>query len=139
MRTLYRSLFTIALSAAVLCPLVSAQRRDRDRDRQDRREERGPYGRARGLVARVMRDLEQAQRMAPVAGRQRERYENAQRHLSQFDRSLERGDFDKDKLDEAIGDVHNVVRNNVLSPRSRDVLRDDLEALRSMRAARGRI
>ncbi len=136
MRILYRALFSMAVAALMVSSPANAQR---DRDRGDRHEDRGPYGRARGLVGRVMRDLERAERMAPVAGKQKERYENAQRHLSQFDESLSRGDFDKDKLDEAIEDVHNVVKNNVLSPRSRDQLRDDLDALRSMRAARGRI
>ena len=139
MRTLSKAVLTIALAAAVLCPTAYAQRDDDRHDRDDRRQERGPYGRARELVGRVQRDLTRAQRMAPVAGRQRDRYENAQRHLSQFDDSLSRGDFDKDKLDVAIDDVNNVVRGNVLSPRSRDDLRDDLAALRSMRAARGRI
>ena len=139
MRSLFKAVFTIALAAAVLSPAAFAQRDDDRRDRDDRRQERGPYGRARDLVGRVQRDLERAQRMAPVAGRQRERYENAQRHLSEFDDRLSRGDFDKDKLDVAIDDVNNVVKNNVLSPRSRDDLRDDLGALRSMRAARGRI
>ena len=139
MRHLYRTIFPMVFAAMALCPLSYAQRDDRDR-RDDRRyEERGPYARARGLVGRVMRDLERAQRMAPVAGKQRERYENAQRHLGQFDERLSRGDFDKDKLDEAIEDVNNVVRNNVLSPRARNDLRDDVEALRSMREARGRI
>ena len=141
MRTLLKAVFTMALAAAVLSPTAYAQRdddrRDRD-DRHDRREERGPYGRARDLIGRVQRDLTRAQRMAPVAGRQRDRYDNAQRHLSQFDDSLSRGDFDKDKLDVAIDDVNNVVRGNVLSPRSRDDLRSDLADLRSMRAARGR-
>ncbi len=138
MRNLFKAVFTIALAAAVLSPAAYAQRDDR-RGRDDRHQERGPYGRARELVGRVQRDLERAQKMAPVAGRQRERYENAQRHLSEFDDRLSRGEFDKDKLDVAIDDVNNVVRGNVLSPRSRDDLRDDLAALRSMRAARGRI
>jgi hypothetical protein len=139
MRTLYRAVFTIALSAAVLSPLAYAQRDDDRRDRDERHEERGPYGRARGLVGRVLHDMERAQTMAPVAGRQRDRYDNARRHLSQFDDRLSQGDFDKDKLDVAIDDLKNVVRGNVLSPRSRDDLRDDLDALRAMREARGRI
>ena len=143
MRNLNRTVFTVALSAMLLCPLAYAQRGDRDegdrRDRDERAEERGPYGRARRLIDRVQRDLERAQRMAPVAGRQKERYENAQRHLSQFDDKLSRGDFDRDKLDVAIDDIKNVVRGNVLSSQSRDKLRDDLDDLRAMREARGRI
>ena len=139
MRTLSKAVFTFALAAAVLCPTAYAQRDDDRHDREERHGERGPYGRARDLVGRVQHDLARAQRMAPVAGRQRDRYDNAQRHLSEFDDRLSRGEFDKDKLDTAIDDVNNVFRGNPLSPRSRDDLRNDLADLRSMRAARGRI
>jgi hypothetical protein len=102
MRSLYKAVFSVALSAMVLSPLSYAQR--------DGHEERGPYSRARDLIDRV-----------------------------QQDDKLSRGEFDKDKLDTAIDDVNNVLKNNVLSPRSRHDLRDDLDALRSMREARGRI
>ena len=134
MRVFFRTVCFVALLAVALCPLASAQReRERDRDWG------GPYGRARGLVERVQRDLERAQTMAPVAGKQAERYDNAHRHLSQFDDRLNQGEFDKDKLDQAIDDVNNVLKNNVVSRQSRDRLRDDLDALRGLRAARGRI
>ena len=132
MRTLCKSLFPIALCAMLVGPLAYAQR-DPDRDRDERRDERGPYARARGLVGRVLHDLDHAQQMAPVAGRQRDRYDNARRHLSEFDARLSQGDFDKGKLDQAIDDVKNVFKGNALSPRSRDEIRDDLEKLRSMR------
>src|SRR5437588_757791 len=36
------------------------------------------------------------------SGRERERYDNAIRHVSQFAERLHEGRFDKDKLDEAI-------------------------------------
>jgi hypothetical protein len=143
MRTLSKAVFAMALAAAVLSPTAYAQRDDDRReggerhDRDDRHD--GPYGRARDLIGRVQHDLARAQKMAPVAGRQRERYENAQRHLSEFDDRLSRGDFDKDKLDTAIDDVNNVFKSNVLSPHSRDDLRGDLADLRSMRTARGKI
>jgi hypothetical protein len=115
----------------VVCPLAYAQR-----DTQV--DEGGPYGRARALIARVQADLDRAQQMAPVAGKQKERYENAHRHLSQFDDKLSQGEFDKGKLDQAIDDVNSVVKNNVLSSQSRDKLRDDLDDLRAMRNARGK-
>ncbi len=136
MRSLYRAVFAVALSAVVLCPLAEGQGGD---DRDDRHEHHGPYGRALGLIDRVQRDLDRAQQMAPVAGRQRERYENAHRHLAQFSEKLSRDDFDKGKLDVAIDDVNNVLKGNVLSSQSRDKLRDDLDDLRAMRSARGRI
>ncbi len=140
MHTLSKAVFTMALAAAVLCPTAYSQRDDDRRDRDERQDRHdGPYGRARDLIGRVQHDLARAQRMAPVAGRQRDRYDNAQRHLSEFDDRLSRGEFDKDKLDTAIDDVNNVFRGNVLSPRSRDDLRGDLADLRSMRAARGRL
>lgn len=135
MRSLYKAIFSVTLSAMVLSPAAYAQRDNHD----ERHERRGPYGRARDLIDNVQRDLDRAQRMAPVAGRQSDRYDNAHRHLAQFDDKLSRGEFDKDKLDTAIDDVNNVLKNNVLSPRSRRDLRDDLGALRSMREARGRI
>ena len=97
----------------------------------------GRYGNARSLVARVQNDLRRAERFTRPTGKERERYFNAQHHLSQFDRQLARGRFDKDKLDEAIDDVKNVVENNTLSPRDRDVLSGDLRDLRELRRTRG--
>ncbi|HVX67935.1 MAG TPA: hypothetical protein VHA11_15085 [Bryobacteraceae bacterium] len=97
------------------------------------------YGRARALVGRVQNDLRRAERFSRAEGREKERFENAQRHLSQFDEKLSRNDFDKDKLDEAIDDVKNVVENNTLSPTGRDDLRRDLTDLRQMRSVRGRL
>lgn len=97
----------------------------------------GRYENARGLVANVQKDLRRAERVMPPNGKEKERYFNAQHHLSQFDRELARGNFDKDKLDQAIDDVKNVVENNTLSPRDRDVLSGDLRDLREMRRTRG--
>lgn len=97
----------------------------------------GRYDRARDLVSRVQNDLRRAEHFTPPNGKERERYFNAQHHLSQFDRALARGRFDKDKLDEAIDDVKNVVENNTLSPRDRDMLSADLRDLRELRRTRG--
>jgi hypothetical protein len=97
----------------------------------------GRYENARSLVAHVQQDLRHAEHFTPPNGKEKERYFNAQHHLSQFDRELARGRFDKDKLDEAIDDVKNVVENNTLSPRDRDVLSGDLRDLRELRRTRG--
>ena len=94
------------------------------------------YDRARDLVARTIRDLRRASRLEQ-GSRERERYGNADRHLSQFDRELSRNRFDKDKLDAAIDDVNSVVEHNTLDPRSRDNLRQDLSDLRRLRETRG--
>ena len=97
----------------------------------------GRSGTARGLVYRVQNNLRRAERFTRPSGKEKERYFNAQRHLSQFDRRLSQGRFDKDKLDEAIDDVKNVVENNTLSPADRDVLTGDLGQLRELRRTRG--
>jgi len=97
----------------------------------------GRYGRARDLVSRVQKNLRRAERFTQPNEKERERYHNAQQHLSEFDRKLSEGRFDKDKLDEAIDDVKNVVEHNTLAAESRDVLSRDLEELRDLRKARG--
>ena len=97
----------------------------------------GRYESARNLVANVQKDLRRAEHFTPPNGKEKERYFNAQHHLSEFDRELARGRFDKDKLDQAIDDVKNVVENNTLSPRDRDVLSGDLRDLRELRRTRG--
>jgi len=97
----------------------------------------GRYGTARGLVDRVQKNLRHAEHFTSPNDKEKERYHNAQHHLSEFDRKLSEGKFDKDKLDEAIDDVKNVVENNSLSPESRDALTRDLGELRELRRTRG--
>ena len=97
----------------------------------------GRYGRARDLVSRVQKNLRRAERFTPPNEKEKERYHNAQQHLSEFDRKLSEGRFDKDKLDQAIDDVKNVVEHNTLVAESRDVLSGDLQELRELRRARG--
>src|ERR1700733_3667662 len=69
-------------------------------------------------------------------GKEISRYENAEKHLSNFDRELTKDHFDKGKLDNAIDDVKNVVEHNTLDPQSRDALRRDLGDLRILRDER---
>ena len=122
--TINRRIMTAALAGAFLFgPNVFVQAQ-------------GQYDRGRDLVGRTIRDLRRASRLEQ-GSRERERYANAERHLSQFDRELSRNRFDKDKLDSAIDDVNNVVERNTLDPRSRDNLRQDLGDLRRLRETRG--
>ena len=94
------------------------------------------YDRARDLVSRVQNDLQKAADFTRNNGKERERYENVQHHLSEFDRELRRDHFDKDKLDTAIDDLKNVVKNNSLEGHDRDQLASDLSDLRTMRDTR---
>ncbi|MGD1070207.1 MAG: hypothetical protein ABSB15_08710 [Bryobacteraceae bacterium] len=67
-------------------------------------------------------------------GKEVSRYENAHKHLSEFDRDFTNGHFDKGKLNAAINDVKNFVDRNTLDAESRDALRNDLRDLRVVRA-----
>lgn len=87
----------------------------------------------RGLIERTQHDLRRSEEFERHKGKEVSRYENAQHHLSEFDKDLTRGHFDKGKLDEAIEDVRNVVDHNTLDPDARDVLRNDLRDLRLAR------
>jgi hypothetical protein len=90
---------------------------------------------ARGLVYRTQIDLRHAVDFERHHGLGKEvaRYENAERHLSDFDRRMTRGHYDTGKLDIAINDVKNVVEHNTLDPNERDALSNDLMNLQEMR------
>ena len=92
--------------------------------------------RARDLVSRVQEDLRRGAEFNRDKEKERQRYENAQHHLSEFDRNLSRDHFDKGKLDQSIGDLKNLVQNNTLESHDRDALASDLAGLRSLRDAR---
>src|SRR5579864_7286629 len=94
------------------------------------------YGRVRDLVARVQDDLEKAAAFFKNNEKERERYHNVQHKLSEFDRDLRAGHFEKGKLDDAIDDLKNVVKNNTLESHHRDALAADLAELRTMRDER---
>jgi hypothetical protein len=94
------------------------------------------YGRARDLVARAQDDLRRAADFTATKEKERDRYRDVQRKLSEFDRDLSRGHFDKGKLDGAIDELKEVVRNNTLESHDRDALASDLEQLRALRDVR---
>ena len=94
------------------------------------------YGRARDLVAHVQEDLQRAAEFTRKNEKERERYHNVQHHLSEFDRELRAGKWDKDKLDASIDDLKNVVKNNTLESHDRDALAQDLSDLRTLRDTR---
>ena len=94
------------------------------------------FDRARDLVDRVQEDLRRAIEFNRNNEKERVRYENAQHHLSEFDRELRRDHFDKGKLDDAIDNLKSVVQNNTLEGRDRDALASDLSDLRTLRDLR---
>jgi hypothetical protein len=98
----------------------------------------GRYGDVRALVGRVQEDLKRAAGMASPRNHNKDykRVDDAQRHLSQFDRALSKNKWDSGKLDAAISDVQGVVDHNTLTPQDRDSLNADLHDLRGVRTER---
>jgi hypothetical protein len=92
-----------------------------------------PYSDLRGLVDRAQTDLRAAADLEHENDKQRERYRNAQGHLSSFDRHLVKGHFDKSELDKAIGEVKGILDHNVLQASSRDALMRDMDDLKAAR------
>ena len=94
------------------------------------------YGDMRGVVERTQSDLREASQLSRKKGDERSRYENAQRHLSTFDRHLVKGKFDKGEMNDAISNVQKIIDKNTLQASSRDALMRDISDLRSVRANR---
>ena len=92
-----------------------------------------PYGDLRGLVDRTQSDLRAAADLEHGNDKQRDRYHNAQGHLSTFDRHLVKGHFDKGELNHAIDGIKDILDHNVLQASSRDALMRDVEDLRVAR------
>lgn len=95
------------------------------------------YEDLRGIVQRTHDDLTAVRDQGPRNDKERERLDNARKHLSDFDRNLSKNKFDKGRLDSAIDDVKNIIQNNTLEARDRDALTTDLAELRRIRAMRG--
>jgi hypothetical protein len=116
--------------------------------RRDPYSNRDPYGRGRGgygygdsgLIRSVADDVRRASSsrggfsLRRTSRKDHKRYDNALKHLSEFDSKLSRGHFDRGKLDHAIDDVNNIVRHNHIDRRDRDMLAMDVERLREFRA-----
>jgi hypothetical protein len=94
------------------------------------------FDRARDVVAKAQDDLRRAADFTATNEKERDRYRDVQRKLSEFDRELSRGHFDKGKLDSAIDELKEVVKNNTLESHDRDALASDLADLRTLRDIR---
>lgn len=99
--------------------------------------DRGDYARSydplRALVNQTQSDLRIASEMQHRKGDMRERYEDAQGHLSSFDRKLTQGRFDKSELKKSIDKIKAILDKNVLQATSRDALLRDLDELQRAR------
>ena len=132
------------IAAAVLISSTAMAQYPRD-GRYYRDSDRGydrDYGYERrdggfNVIRAVERDLERAASRGYLGGRERERIDRALRNLSDFDRELSRGRFDRHALDKAIERVDDVVRHSALDYRERNLLIADVNRLREFRATGG--
>jgi hypothetical protein len=92
---------------------------------------------ARQVVGRTQVDLDRAASFLRGNKKEQDRLRNAQKHLSEVDRHMAKGKFNKDTLDSAIGDIQNVLDHNVLQSQDRDMLMRDVKELRAIRSERG--
>lgn len=90
------------------------------------------YGDLRGVIDRTQNDLQVAAQLEQ-SEKERERYKNTQTKLSDLDRALSKGHFDKGKLDACIKDIDGILNHNTLQPSGRDALKSDVTALKVAR------
>ncbi len=104
----------------------------------DDRDDRGRGNRYRPeLIDRVLRDVDSAQYDRFAARHERHQFEQARKDLLRFEDRWYRGDFDRGRLDGAIGHLDHIVRSPYVDPRERHVLERDLWDLRAFRERRG--
>ena len=118
-------------------------RDDRDRDRAYRDDDayhrdrdewfRGPDWRQR-FFSRIREDVEHVQSKAFPFGADQYRLARTRQELDEMQDKLAAGRYDQRELDDVIGALSQVVRDNRLSYQDRDVLTDDLNRLREFRA-----
>jgi hypothetical protein len=89
---------------------------------------------ARDLVERSQQHLKTISTPTTMSAKERERYDDALRHLSEFNQGLAQSRFDRRKLDALAGYIYKVCKNNPLEPLDRDVLLADSRRLRLLKS-----
>jgi hypothetical protein len=107
---------------------------DRDYDRWH--DERRGWGREQwrsSIFKRVREDLDHIESETFSGRGDMYRLGQARRELDEMQQKLAAGRYDERELDDVIATLANVVRDNRMSARDRDILADDLERLRDFR------
>jgi hypothetical protein len=86
---------------------------------------------------RTIEDIRQVAQRNAFSHFDRDRYDHAIEHLSQFSNKLYGGRFDHGKLDRSIDDLRNVLQRNRIDPRGREILTTDLNELLRYRSSYG--
>ena len=137
-----RKLWRNALIGSALLLAAAAANAQVYRDDPYWRSDRGDYRRDPGYgrgpfaeIDRVQADLSRAMSLGYLSHGQRRTLEKAQGDLYDLQRQWSRGHYSNHELDEAIGRIQNVVDHGRLSYRDRDVLQEDANRLRDLRAS----
>ncbi|MGA7413559.1 MAG: hypothetical protein WBW33_24000 [Bryobacteraceae bacterium] len=96
------------------------------------------YDAARNMIQHVQDDLHTIQPAGPHQGKDRERIQDALKHLSDLDRHMTKDKFSKGAIDDAIGNVQGILNHNTLETRERDMLNADVHDLRELKLYKGR-
>jgi hypothetical protein len=90
---------------------------------------------ARWPVDQTIQNLKNIASSNTYSHKEMQRYDTAMTHLSEFAEKMQRGRFDRGKLERGIGDVQNVLNKNPMDGRARDVLNNDVMSLRRLRSS----
>jgi len=86
-------------------------------------------------VDQTIQNLKNVAAANTYSRKERDRYDTAMTHLSEFAEKMQRGRFDRGKLDRGIGDVQNVLNKNPMDGRARDLLNNDVMELHRLRSS----
>jgi hypothetical protein len=87
------------------------------------------------LVDQVHADLNRAYETWHVSNGDRDRLNDAEKHLREFARKWENGRFDRGELNDSIDHIQRVLNDNRLAGPDRTAIDDDVSRLRNMRDA----
>jgi hypothetical protein len=130
------TLGSAAIDAATPDPTLAPAQVYRDRDYRDSHHDRdyrdreGELTGLRGIVDRTQTDLKAAAEFERGNGKQRQRFRDAQGHLSTLDKDLSKGKWGGDELNKSIDSIKSILDKNVLQASSRESILGDLEDLR---------
>jgi hypothetical protein len=133
-----KSIFLRSLAGAGLLALaLSANAQDRDRDLDSYHGDRDGYFRDEhwraNLFERVRLDVDHVRAVTWPEGGDQYRLGHTVEELNELQGKLARGVFDRHELNDVIGALSRVVRDNRMAPRDRNILSDDLARLREYR------
>ncbi len=123
----------IAVLTIAAMALAAAGFGDDRYDRRDRGRQSGIYGRSYDPVGLALRDVQNVWSRSRVDGHERDHFRKVIESLQRFQNDSARGRFDHGHLDRAIDNLGDLVQADQIHPQGRQLLRQRLYDLRSLR------